>query len=382
MAPRASRWDIFCAVVDNYGDAGICWRLARQLAGEHALNVSLFIDDLSILTRLVPNVDAVRDEQLVDGVRVVRWRRDGSTGEVADVVIEGFGCGLAPGYLAGMTSRQPQPAWINLEYLSAEAWIDQCHGLPSRQASLPLTRHFFFPGFTAASGGLLRERDLIARRDAFLADAPAQAAFWTKLRLENAERDAYRISLFCYRGAPLASLLDAWAEGDDPILCIVPEGVAASALDAWTGGAVPHAGQRIRRGRLTIADVPFLPQDDYDRLLWGCNFNFVRGEDSFVRAQWAGRPLVWQPYPQSTNAHRLKLDAFLGRYCEGLAPAAATAQRQLAAAWSGDGDPAVAWGDFASAAPALRAHARRWAESLARMPDLAGNLVKFARSRV
>ena len=25
-------WDLFCRVIDNHGDLGVCWRLARDLA--------------------------------------------------------------------------------------------------------------------------------------------------------------------------------------------------------------------------------------------------------------------------------------------------------------------------------------------------------------
>ena len=40
-------WDVFCRVVDNYGDAAVCWRLARQLADEHGARVRLWIDLLA-----------------------------------------------------------------------------------------------------------------------------------------------------------------------------------------------------------------------------------------------------------------------------------------------------------------------------------------------
>ena len=50
----------------------------------------------------------------------------------------------------------------------------------------------------------------------------------------------------------------------------------------------------------------------------------VRGEDSFVRAQWAALPFVWQAYPQADAAHLTKVAAFLDRYCIGL-PLSATA---------------------------------------------------------
>ena len=61
-----------------------------------------------------------------------------------------------------------------------------------------------------------------------------------------------------------------------------------------------------------IAFIPAaLTQHDFDHLLWACDLNFVRGEDSLVRALWAGQPFVWQIYPQHDDAHHAKLEAFL-----------------------------------------------------------------------
>ena len=385
MQPHVQRWDLFCSVIDNYGDAGVCWRLARQLAGEHRLTVRMFIDALPALSRIEHRVDPTRDEQIVDGVSVCRWAGPQAALppiDAGDVVIEAFGCGMPRAYLETMAARKPQPVWVNLEYLSAESWIEGCHGLPSRHPTLPLTRRFFFPGFTAASGGLLRERDLFARRDAFHADAPAQAALWKALRVPRPKADVHLVSLFCYANAPLLHLLHAWSESADPTLCLVPEGVAESALEAWTGGAVLSAGQQHSRGRLTVARIPFLDQDGYDRLLWSCGLNFVRGEDSFVRAQWAARPLVWQPYLQAENAHRLKLDAFLGRYAASLARDATAALRAFSSAWSDEGDLRVPWARLSTALPLLSMHSQAWSASLASMPDLATNLVKFCASGV
>src|SRR5215468_1625545 len=174
MPKQVQRWDVFCNVVDNYGDAGVCWRLARQLVAKHNLKVRLFVDAIPSLSRIAPAINASLDEQTVDGVLVCRWagpQTEAVATDVANVVIEAFGCGLPPAYLAAMAARSPQPVWINLEYLSAEDWIESCHGLRSRHPRLPLTRYFFFPGFTASSGGLLCESDLFARRDEFRADA-------------------------------------------------------------------------------------------------------------------------------------------------------------------------------------------------------------------
>jgi uncharacterized repeat protein (TIGR03837 family) len=384
MAAPLPRWDIFCTVVDNYGDVGVAWRLARQLAGEHNLAVRLFVDDLHALARLAPEIDAATSEQRARGVDVRRW--GGAQADLAadpgEVVVEAFGCGLPPAYLGAMAARGRPPVWINLEYLSAESWIEGCHGLASRHATLPLTRYFFFPGFTAKSGGLLRERDLLLRRDRFRAAPRACEALWRALGIAAPATEALVVSLFCYPNAPLPSLLDAWAESDQPMLCVVPEGTASAALERWTGGAGLHAGKRFGRGALTLAAVPFIAQDDYDQLLWACDVNFVRGEDSFVRAQWAARPLVWHVYPQTENAHRLKLDAFLARYGAALQPDPAAALRSHSSAWNGEGDAGTTWQQFAAALPALRIHAGSWASGLAGQSDLAEGLVRFCADRV
>src|SRR3981081_1002952 len=101
----------------------------------------------------------------------------------ADIVVEGFGVRLPENYLAAMAERDPRPAWINLEHLSAEEWIDGCHGLPSPHPSLPLVKYFFFPGFAGGTGGLRIERDLVKPRDAFQSDAHAVARFWHALEI-------------------------------------------------------------------------------------------------------------------------------------------------------------------------------------------------------
>jgi uncharacterized repeat protein (TIGR03837 family) len=384
MSRSAQRWDIFCTVVDNYGDAGVCWRLARQLAAEHALRVRLFIDAAATLSRIAPSVDATLDAQTVENVELRTWNRSQASAspvEPGSVVLEAFGCGLPAPYLAAMAARERAPVWINLEYLSAEKWIEDCHGLASRQPTLPLTRYFFFPGFTPASGGLLRECDLGSRRDDFRADASARAELWRRLRVAPPDPAMFAVSMFCYPNAALFELLEAWSGGEPPILCVIPEGIATAALQRWSGAALRVGESRVR-GRLTLAVTPFVSQDDYDRLLWDCDLNFVRGEDSFVRAQWAARPFIWHVYPQAEDAHRLKLDAFLERYCAGPPSTAASALRAFSRAWNGDGSVAAAWEALARAQPALTAHATLWAAALEAQADLATALVRFCRDRV
>ncbi len=383
--PTPRRWDIFGRIVDNYGDAGVCWRLARQLAAEHAQEVTLWQDDLRALARIAPGIDSARELQQAAGVTVRRWAEPFAPTPPADVVIEAFGCGLPESYVAAMTRAATAPAWFILEYLSAESWVDGSHGLPSPHPRLALPRRFWFPGFTAGTGGLLRERGLFAARDAFRRDDAAQRALWSTLQVPPPAADETRVSLLCYPNPGLPPLLDAWADGDAPVACLVPEGVAGGALDAWTGGDVPHPGHPFRRGRLWLHAIPFVAQDAYDRLLWLSTVNFVRGEDSFVRAQWAARPFVWHIYPQTDDAHWRKLDAFIDRYSLGLALEPAAALRRFWRAWNGAPDAGAidtAWKDFLAAHAHLEAHGDAWAAQLASVPDLTAGLVKAAALEV
>jgi len=377
----APRWDIFCRVVDNYGDAGVAWRLARELAAERGLDVTLWLDDLASLARVAPGIERELRVQRAMDVTIRRWSEPFANAEVADVIVEAFGCGLPDRYVAKMAERPVAPAWFVLEYLSAESWVDRSHGLASPHPRLPLSRRFWFPGFTRRTGGLLRERDLLDARDRFIGDSRAQREFWASLAMPSVVGNEIRVSLFCYSNPALPALCDAWAGGEMPVTCIVPEGVAVAELDRWTGGRAPRPGARLTRGALTLRSIPFVAQDDYDRLLWSCDVNFVRGEDSFVRAQWAARPLVWHIYPQAEAAHLRKLDAFLDLYLASVDSTLAGSVRSLWDVWNGapnsrpiDG----VWRDFSAAGGALRRHGSAWSTELARLPELASGLVKAA----
>jgi uncharacterized repeat protein (TIGR03837 family) len=337
--------DIFCAVIDNLGDAGVCWRLARQLATEFGWQVRLWIDDPFPIDALAPDHAALP-------VEVCRWAGEFAEVQPAQVVIEAFACELPSRYIVAMASQPRPPVWLNLEYLSAEDWVAGCHGLPSPHP--PLVKHFFFPGFVPGTGGLLRERDHA------VLSAPTFGG-------------TLDVSLFCYDNPQLPALLDGWRDGDRPIACHVCDGLPRRQVEHWLGEAFP-AGNMARRGSLTLDALPFLSQVEYDALLARCHLNFVRGEDSFVRAQWAERPFVWQAYPQAEKAHLAKLDAFLKLHGT---PAVA---QDFFRAWNGDGQ--LNWPEFAATLPALAAHAPVWTRQIAAHGDLATNLVKFCLKKL
>lgn len=374
----SERWDIFCSVVDNYGDIGVTWRLARQLAAEHALQVRLWVDQPAAFLRLCPQADAQRAVQCVDGVEVCHWPVEFAPVQAADVVVEAFACSVPPVYVESMLARQRKPLWLNLEYLSAEAWVGGCHALPSLQAG-GLQKFFFFPGFTADTGGLLREGDLLARRRAFQAQPRASQDFLAGLGVALTDEERL-ISLFAYENPALDGWLQALAMDRQATLLLVPQGRIEGDLRRWLGVAQDAPQQAWQRGNLRVQLLPFLSQADYDLLLWSCDFNAVRGEDSFVRAQWAGRPLLWHIYQQEEGAHWDKLEAFLERYCATLAPQQAAALCALWRAWNGAGDMQQAWMAWQQQAPALIAQAEHWCQEQASRPDLASALVQFYRN--
>lgn len=377
--PTCRTWDIFCTVVDNFGDAAVCWRLARQLAAEHGHGVRLWIDRPEVLQRLVPELDPAADGQRLKGVEIRLWREPFPAVMPHDGVIEAFACQLPDAFVQAMARRAPPPVWINLEYLSAEDWVPRHHGLASPHPRLPLVKHFFFPGFAPDTGGLLREGDLIARRTAFKASPAQQAAFWASLGIEPSLPQERRVSLFAYENVAVGELLEAWAAGAAPVTCLLPEGHLLPQVARALGERLAP-GAMIRKGRLTLRVLPFLPQDAYDRLLWACDVNFVRGEDSFVRAQWAARPFVWHIYPQHDQAHWVKLEAFLGVYVAELAPQPAAALTALWQAWNRQSGVAAAWRTCEAHWTALTAHAEAWARHLGSQPDLASRLVQFCEN--
>ncbi len=356
-------WDIFCKVVDNHGDLGVCWRLSAQLAarGQH---VRLWVDDPRALCWMAPDP--------LPGVQVLPWRTpisvaDLATLPLADVWVEAFGCEIAPEFLAHFAPllRPSQaPVWINLEYLSAENYVERMHRLPSPVLQGPAagqTKWFFYPGLTPSTGGLLREPDLASRqaefhREAWLAE---HAVAWRGERL---------MSLFCYEPRALGDWLNQLAQAPEPTRMLVTPGRATAAVSAL----VPSQdGVPAQLGKLSFSYLPYLPHQGYDELLWACDLNFVRGEDSVARALWAGKPFVWHIYPQDDDAHHAKLDAFLNWMN------APDSLRHFHHTWNAMDDAPLRAPDL----PVWQACVQAARERLLRQEDLASQLTQFVAEK-
>jgi uncharacterized repeat protein (TIGR03837 family) len=316
--------------------------------------VRLWIDDPSALAWMAPEGAA--------GVEVLHWTPHASLPEPGDVVVEAFGCDPPALFVSRMARRERPPLWINLEYLSAERYVQRQHGLPSPQLSGPgqgLTKWFFHPGFGTGTGGLVREPGLMAARSRF------DAHPWLQSMGLAAHPGERVVSLFCYDTAPVAALLHTLSR--QPTLLLVTPGAAQRAVRA--AGAAPPG--------LRCVELPWLRQTEFDRLLWACDLNFVRGEDSFVRAQWAAAPFVWQIYAQHDAAHAVKLDAFLGLFLAAADVQLAAELRALWRAWNG----LQGWPGRLPPRPAWQTLAQRWRTGLLATPDLVSQLLGFVHER-
>jgi uncharacterized repeat protein (TIGR03837 family) len=353
------QWDLYCRVVDNFGDIGVAWRLAADLAARGE-SVRLAVDDARPLAWMAPHGTA--------GVTVVGWAEGPST--APDVVVELFGGGR-PGSAWSTTADGRAPLLVNVEHLTAEPYAERSHGLPSptrRPGEPPSTTWFFFPGFTPASGGLPREPGLLERRRAFGTGAAWLASHGIVVR--PGER---RVSLFCYVNDALDDLLDVLST--EPTLLLATAGPAAKQVEE-------HLGAALTRGALRAALLPLVAQTEFDDLLWSCELNLVRGEDSLARAIWAGSPFVWQLYVQHDGAHLAKLDAFLDRFLAAAPVPLARAVRAAFLRWNGGGDGSLAaLGGDTALRTAWSAHCAGWRDALAAQSDLATRLVALVEAK-
>ena len=374
-------WDIFCRVIDNFGDVGVCWRLCADLAAR-GHTVRLWLDDPQALPWMAPG--ALEGDW--PGATVRHWSEASNPAVLAalapaQVWVESFGCDLPAAFITARAQSNVgrPPVWINLEYLSAESFVERCHGLPSPVMSGPAkgwTKHFFYPGFTPRTGGLLREPGLLQMRSAF-----DQAA--RRLWLQSngiADRGEALVSLFCYASAPAELLLAKLRALNLPVHLLVTAGQARDVVEQALTNNTQAPGQ------LRISYLPLLAQTEFDALLWVCDLNFVRGEDSLVRALWAGQPFVWQIYPQDDGAHRAKMDAFLETLDAPAKVRAWHAQWNRLAPWDArlalplESAAADAQSEVAGESGSWRAWAHAVPQQLAQQTDLVRQLCSFVQT--
>ncbi|MBM7072635.1 elongation factor P maturation arginine rhamnosyltransferase EarP [Shewanella sp. 202IG2-18] len=384
MTIKHNHWDIFCTVIDNYGDIGVTWRLAKQLASEYQRSIKLWVDDLNSFHHILPGLDPTTERQKFNNIEVIHWNDKTPASWLAgDTIIEAFACELPDAVKNKLEKCGKQvPVWLNLEYLSAESWIDDIHGLPSLQNN-GISKSFFFPGFSEKSGGLICESDLFKLQDTFLSTVDVKKQFLAPFGIHY--HDQQIISVFSYESLALETIVQSLVTSEKSTILLVPNSrsvhsiSSALAIDEKT----LIVGKSYPFGSLTLVITPFTDQEGFDKLLWLSDINIIRGEDSFLRAQWARKPFIWHIYPQDDQAHINKLNAFLKRYCEHLPTELAEIQKQVNLDFNLDKFETIieSWSSFNTNHSALLEHAYEWPKTALNGSDLASRLVDFVENR-
>lgn len=313
---------LFCTVIDNFGDIGVSWRLAQELRQWLGWQVHLWLDNLAALRALAPDAPTTLP-CAHQGIRLHAWQEaqhaDLDNAPTPDLVMETFACALPPNVHAVIQAHRP--VWLNWEYLSAEDWAIRTHAMPSLQAN-GCEKYFWQMGFVPQSGGLLREADYVEQMDAFTQRQPENTP--------SPETAALHIFAFGYASDVWQKWAAALAEQEHEIVlhCAGKPLQTSLQIEREVSGSLKTANsndapQARTLGSLKIINQDFVPQAQFDRALWAADVLIVRGEDSFVRAQLAGKPFFWHIYPQAQAAHLDKLAAFWHTHHQHAAPTAA-----------------------------------------------------------
>ncbi|WP_334120874.1 elongation factor P maturation arginine rhamnosyltransferase EarP [Limnobacter sp.] len=335
---------IVCKVIDNFGDAGFSLRLAKALAAQ-SHRVVLFHDDPVTFHALYP-IDEIAGLSLMDAREANHKLKEFSN---LDLIVEPFGTSsehTMHRFDLELKCVCPQTPWVLIDYLSSEDWVEDFHLSQSIDPSTGHVTTFFYPGFTEKTGGLIH------------CDYPAHLRNMTTRYSDN----DLKVFVFSYPNAPLAELIDCCNKtGTNTRIYIAgskPAGIEATC----------------------VTELAFRPQRDFDDLLAKHDVLFVRGEDSFVRAQLAGRPMIWQIYPTSDGAHADKLGKFFERYSSGLTPDCKKALWDCWVCWNGLNNThafSTSWQALQVHLPELQGHALQWQLRLLSGPELVGQLLMW-----
>jgi len=356
-------------------------RLVKRLAHTHfssSEHFTSFTDSFRLfcdqpdLIKKIAGEDGLRDLSS-HGVEIFDWDKANDliqAGGPPDVILETFSCELPQPYVEKIREGNI-PLIINVEYLSAEPWTVEAHGLPSIPSNPnDLPRYFYYPGFSSDSGGLLQGKSSNTNEDSTYVPRSLEQIF----RELRPKEEVPKVLIFTYGGQKLERLLDQIKESQTPVDLLICDEPNIKTVENWLGESISEPKQR---GPIQYISMPFVPQDDFDWLLNECDLNIVRGEDSFVRAQWAGKPFIWDIYPQDVDAHLIKLDAFLDVY---LKDATLNTKKAIL--------EAMYWQDFSNWWPHLRKmslHAILWRSEMIKSQtngDLAIRLRDFIQEKL
>jgi len=305
--------DIFCSVIDNYGDIGFIYRFAKEykLARNNS-RVRVFIDDLKSLSHINKSIDVNLAYQEVKGVFYIDLKISESDFlskiDMADFIIEAFGFDIPSYYLDKI--KISSSLIINLEYLSAENWVSSYHKKESLLNFDRVKKYFFMPGLNSDSGGLVLDSSM--KENCYKMIKDRVYYFESLINNENFiyNDDLIIGSIFSYEKNFSNLIRDLLSEKDKRFVLIITKGKSEESFRYLLNSDENY----IKKDNIELFFIDFLEQEEYDILLNICDFNFVRGEDSFARAILSGKPFLWHAYMQEDNYQLVKVKAFLDEY--------------------------------------------------------------------
>ena len=282
--------DIFCQVIDNYGDVGVTYRLAREFKRVYPNKKLRFVINQTEELNLI---------RKSEDIEIILYKDISKIENSADLIIESFGCEIPKEYMD--KALKNSKLIINLEYFSAEKWVDDFH-LQESFLGGNLKKNFFIPGLSEKSGGILLDNEFLERKK----KVEANKEYYLE-KFEIKEKYDLIGSVFSYE-KNFDSLIEELKKLDKKvILLILSEKTQKNFIKYFDNGN--------NYDKIKFVKLPFFTYDKYEELLALCDFNLVRGEDSFVRALLLGKPFLWHIYPQDENTHIKKLESFLEKYC-------------------------------------------------------------------
>lgn len=305
--------DIFCEIIDNYGDIGVVYRTAKELQKIFPESkIRVFLNRLDEFKKINSQVLDL-PSQNIDGIEYITFdylRDNANELLTAQVIIEAFGCQIPEEYME--IAYDNSELLINLEYLSAEDWIEDFHLQSSPLGRGKLKKVFFMPGFTEKSGGVIADSNYLERIQRVLENKE----FYEKKYLSDIEDRENKIigTLFSYEKNFTPLLEDLKKLDKDVVILAMGEKTQDSLRKILKNFSIEDFRNSLKYGKIEIRFLNFLNQEEYEELINIVDFNFVRGEDSFIRAVLTGKPYMWHIYCQEEYAHMDKIEGFLDKY--------------------------------------------------------------------
>jgi uncharacterized repeat protein (TIGR03837 family) len=309
--------DIFCHVIDNFGDIGVAYRFAKEFKKKNPYcSTRLFVDNMEILGQICPFINASKAVQEYESITYINSlnidkefvERQG----VADVLVEMFACEIPEIVMDNAFTKSK--LLINLDYLSAEDWVEGYHLKESLLPKGTLKKYFFMPGITINTGGLILNPELEDNRS----ELGSKRLDFLNSILKNFGKQVETTdnclfgSVFTYLRNFDNFIRDLSKTDKDVYLFIFGGKSKDGILSSLKKSPVENPDSNcIKLKNINFLLMPFLEQSKYDLLLCHCDFNLVRGEDSLARAVLSAKPFIWNAYLQDNKYQEVKVKALL-----------------------------------------------------------------------